>query len=102
MEGSTRYDSGGTPVDWVPPEDRESAARLPSRPGVPPYEFRLLSPTRGPLRVRVAMARLASWRGRQVQVLSLRQHDSVEKPAGGNEANGLVLLGEAGCGREVG
>lgn len=103
LVGVTRKKIIGTQVlDWVPPEDHESVTRRFSRPGVPPYEFRLLSPTRGVLRVRVTMMRLASWRGRQVQVLSLRQHSSVEKPAAGNEANGLVLLGEAGCGREVG
>lgn len=85
--GVTRKKIIGTPVlDWVPPEDHESVTRRLSRPGVPPYEFKLLSPTHGALQMRVIMARLASWRGRQVQVLSLRQQDSVEKPAAGNEA----------------
>lgn len=105
LVGVARKDIIGTPVlDWLPPEDRESAARLISRPGVAPYEFRLLSRTGDALRVLVTMTRLASWRGRQVQVLSLRRAfgGALENPAAGNEANSLVLLGEAGCGRGVG
>ena len=77
LVGVARKDIIGTPVlDWLPPKDRELATRLISRPGVPPYEFRLLSRTGDALRVLVTMTRLASWRGRQVQVLSLRRADS--------------------------
>ncbi len=70
----------GTPVlDWISADDFEFLQTRISGGDTSPCETNLISRDKDLLPVNITMVRLASWRGRQVRVVSLRQADGANR-----------------------